>query len=333
MGASRAEEIRQLARSALAPTIRRLVEMQPDPILEGVEEIRLRVGRPLMLGTGAGDLMIDGAGRSGEVLPDPHVVSPEEISATLQIISKSSIYAFEEEIRNGFITVTGGHRVGIVGKVVMDGPRVRTMRNISGLCFRVSRQLRNVADEVLKYVVHDGRILSVLVVSPPRAGKTTILRDMARQVSDGRSDLGIRGRRVVIVDERSELAGCADGIAQHDVGLRTDVLDGCPKATGVMMAIRSMGPDVIVTDEVGRPEDVYALREATNCGVSVFASAHALEMEDLFRRPSLRSMVEEAIFRRIVVLSRRCGPGTLERVLDGPELKPLFEWPSQGCES
>lgn len=325
MGSGRAEEVRQLVRRMLPPSVRSLIEIQPDSVLEALEEVRLRAAKPLMLGTSHGDLMVDDAGQPTEVPSRAHVVTAEEISATLQIMSKSSLYAFEEEIRNGFITVSGGHRVGIVGKTVLDGTRIRTLRNISGLCFRVSRQLLHVADKVMKFVILDGQVLSTLVVSPPRGGKTTMLRDMARQVSNGLPELGVRGAKVVIVDERSELAGCTDGVAQHDVGIRTDVLDGCPKAAGIMMAIRSMGPDVIVTDEVGRPEDVSALREATNCGVSVFASAHALDIQDLIRRPSSKSLVEEAIFHRIVVLSRRRGPGTLERVLEGASLEPIFE--------
>ncbi|MDP3486426.1 MAG: ATPase, T2SS/T4P/T4SS family, partial [Bacillota bacterium] len=155
-----------------------------------------------------------------------------------------------------------------------------------------------------------------LVISPPQAGKTTLLRDIARQLSD-------KGQRVCIVDERSEIAGCYNGCPQLDVGLRTDVMDGCPKAEGMLMALRALSPDVIITDEIGRAEDAAAIEEALNSGVRVIASAHGSTYEEVAARPNLSTLLQRGLFQRVVILSNRRGPGTIEYI--GPVFRQKGE--------
>jgi stage III sporulation protein AA len=155
-----------------------------------------------------------------------------------------------------------------------------------------------------------------LLISPPRAGKTTILRDLVRLLSSGIPDLHFPGLSVGVVDERGELAACYDGVPQHDLGPRVDVLDHCPKALGMLMLLRSMSPQVVATDEIGRPEDVTALWEMVNTGLSVLATAHASSWEELEQRPYLRDLVRDRIFQRYVFLSRRRGPGTVDGIWD-----------------
>jgi stage III sporulation protein AA len=292
-----------------------LLAALPEPCLASLEEVRLRAARPLLVHFGGREGVVGRAGGLCSRLDDAYLVTPEDCRVALQRLTRSSLYAWEEEVCQGYLTLPGGHRVGLVGHAVLEGGRVMTVRDIAGLNLRFSREVPGVADQVLPHLVgRRGELLPTLVLSPPQAGKTTLLRDLCRQVSTGRPDLGLPGRKVSLVDERSELAGCYEGIPQCDVGPRTDVLDGCPKAEGILLVLRAMSPEVVVTDELGRPEDVAVVREAVRCGVTVLASAHAGSLAEAERRPALAALLTEGCFARAVVLSRRRGPGTLEEV-------------------
>ncbi|HHV78956.1 MAG TPA: stage III sporulation protein AA [Firmicutes bacterium] len=273
-----------------------------------VREIRLRVGQRPQLVTASGEAWVE--------LPDGNLTFCD-IWETLQLISGMSVYAMEEQIKNGFITVRGGHRVGLGGTLIVEDGEVRGFKSITFLNIRLASQVLGAADAVLPRILTGDRkgVLSTLIVSPPGCGKTTMLRDLVRQCSTGRPDLGFAGLRVVVVDERSEIAACCEGVPQNDVGPRTDVLDACPKARGLIMAIRSMGPQLLATDEVGGQEDCIALREAALAGVSVAATAHASGMDDLMSRKTLGEIVREGLFARVVLLSSREGPGTIEKIV------------------
>jgi len=296
----------------LADRLRQALSSVAPGVLETLEEIRVRVGRPLHLVVGDGEVFLPQA-----------VVTAADFRATLELITGSSLYALEEELRNGYITLPGGHRVGLAGRAVLENGRVRTLKHLSGLNFRVSREFPGAATDVLDVIWPIGagssapaeRPMSALIVSPPRAGKTTVLRDLARLLSTGGP--GRPGLKVVIVDERSEIAGCFEGLPQKDVGPRTDVLDACPKAAGMMMALRSLGPEVLVADEIGRPEDAAAIHEAVNAGVTVVSSAHGASLEEIRRRPAIREIIAGGAFGRYVFLGRRPAPGTVVAVLDG----------------
>ncbi|MEW6308233.1 MAG: stage III sporulation protein AA [Bacillota bacterium] len=283
------------------------------------EEIRLRRGGPLTLVCGGTDVFVDSGGRECEQ-GAAYQVTPEDIMRTLQLLSQSSVYALEEELRRGYVTAPGGHRVGLAGRVVLEGGAIRTMKSISGLNVRLARQVTGAADPILPFILQGGGPHHVLLASRPRGGKTTVLRDLVRQLSDGVPRLKCRGRRVVVVDERSEIAACRDGEPQLAVGCRTDVLDACPKAEGIVMALRGLSPDIIATDEIGRPEDAAAIAEVLNAGVKVLATAHADRRSDLFKRPVLKELLAEGTFGRVVFLGQR---GSLESVYDG-EGRPLF---------
>ncbi|MGI6035895.1 MAG: stage III sporulation protein AA [Limnochordia bacterium] len=310
--------VRQLLERDIFPVLpgplRDLVVALDDEILHGLEEIRLRVERPVMIVTGGKDAFLGAKG----IGLDPnkvHRLSKEELDRVVQLLTKGSLYALEEELRNGYITLPGGHRVGLVGQAVMDSGRLKTIKHISGINLRLSRQVIGAANGVLPFLVEGKEVCQTLIISPPVCGKTTLLRDMARQLSWGVASLGLPGRQVAIADERSEIAGCYRGIPQLDVGPRTDVLDGCPKAEGMMILLRSMSPQVLITDEIGRPEDGAALAEAANCGVAVIATAHGRNLDEVRRRPLMAVLLAEQPFRRVVVLSRRQGVGTVEEIL------------------
>lgn len=281
----------------------------------GLQEIRIRAGQPVFL-------IIDGAewvlGQQGLLSGNGAKTAPRAekriLKELLEIFARHSLYAYEDEIRQGFLTIEGGHRVGLCGKAVLEGDKIRTIKEISSLNIRIAHEKRGCADAVFPYLFEDGGLVNTLLVSPPGAGKTTMLRDMIRQVSDG-SRYG-PGRSVAVVDERSELAACFLGQPQCDLGMRTDVLDGCPKAVGMMMAIRSMAPYAVAVDEIGTKEDLEALRQASNCGCRILATVHGSSVFDLTNKPVISEMVREKVFGRYVVLGKSPHPGTVIGIYD-----------------
>ncbi|MGI5879230.1 MAG: stage III sporulation protein AA [Syntrophomonadaceae bacterium] len=299
--------------SYFAPPIKQLLLGLDEHYFNRLEEIRLRCQQPLLLKSGDRDITITSSGRPAEDLNSGYVVTREDIQRSLASISDNSLYAFEEEIKRGFITIPGGHRVGLAGQAVINGGQIKTIKNFSSLCFRIARQVPDCALPLIPYIAPRGVPVSSLLISPPRCGKTTLLRDLARILSTGRPNLP--ARNVAVIDERSELAGCYLGIPQLDVGTRTDVLDACPKAEGMMMAIRSLSPQVVITDEIGRAEDVTAIRECLNAGVAVIASVHARNVKELENRPLMQDLMKLKAFQSGITLSRRIHPGNIEEIV------------------
>jgi stage III sporulation protein AA len=278
------------------------IEDLPPSIVSKVEEIRIRIGRRL-------EIVANGT----PYFPAQYKVSKKDGVYLLNKLSQYSIYAIEEELKQGYITIQGGHRVGLAGKVITENGRVKVIRDVTSFNIRVAREKIGVSEPLLSSL-YDNGWCNTLIIGPPKSGKTTILRDLARVVSVGYKEQWIPSLKVGIVDERSEIAGCVKGIPQHDLGDRVDVLDGCPKAEGMMMLIRSMSPDVIIVDEIGRTEDAEAIMEAIHAGVSIVVTAHAYRMEDLLKRPSMKPLLESGVFHRIVELSNRNGAGTIEKI-------------------
>ncbi|USG63653.1 stage III sporulation protein AA [Brevibacillus ruminantium] len=298
----------------LPGTVRSILTALPSAVREQLEEIRLRQNQPLEIRYGQQSSYVSATGqltanaRQGWPFPEEQAVK------LLNLISQHSLYTLEEELKRGYITVTGGHRIGIAGKVVLDKGTVKGIRDVTSFNIRIAREKKGVAQKVLPYLFDKGRVHNTLLISPPQGGKTTLLRDIARYVSYGNE--WCSSRKVGIVDERSELAGCLNGVPQRDVGPRTDVLDACPKAEGMMMMIRSMSPDVLIVDEVGRPEDGEAVWEAIHAGVSVICSAHGSQIEEAARRPALGKLMQSGVFSRYILLDRSRGVGTIHGIYD-----------------
>ena len=300
----------------LAPRIRKALEEwaahAPAQAVLGMEEWRLRRGHPPLISTATGDYPL----RQGPGDPSL-IVSHEDLEMTLQLMTRYSPYARQEEMRNLFLALPGGHRVGLAGQVVAEGGSIKILQHVSSMNVRLARSVHGCGKPVIGRILLDKKPASTLIISPPGCGKTTMLRDLARLTSNGMPQQGVAPSRVGIVDERSELAGCLQGVPQHDVGSNTDVLDGCPKATGMRLMIRCMNPEVIVADEIGSPGDTEAVLDALNAGVRLMTTAHGKDMSDIMRRPQLRQLTETVQFSYYVILSRRRGPGTVERIVSG----------------
>lgn len=274
--------------------LRTVIGQVPKPVME----IRMRVGQPFS--------MILEDGREYEPgLPETKlahetaggiVIKSSDIRETMERVSNYSLYAYEEELRQGYITIPGGHRVGMAGRVICENGRIKGMKYLSSINVRVAREVRGCGDRILPWLFDQNRELQhTLIVSPPRKGKTTLLRDLIRQISD-------RGYIVGVADERSEIGACYQGIPQNDLGKRTDVMDACPKAEGMMMLIRTMAPQVVAVDEIGSAAETQAMEYAMNCGCRILATVHGSSFEELHRKPIWQQLMQEHWFERYILL-------------------------------
>ncbi|AFM42250.1 stage III sporulation protein AA [Desulfosporosinus acidiphilus SJ4] len=297
-------------------TIRAILKQIQDFELLEVEEIRLRVGQPFMLRTSGKDLFFNSEGKITSP-SNAYCITQEDLTATLDKMTQSSVYAVEEDLKQGFLTLPGGNRVGVTGEAILQKGEVQKLKHISSLNVRLARDYQGHSLRVLPKICRkDGTLYHTLVISAPRAGKTTLLRDLIRLISNGVPQMGLEGQSVGVIDERGELAGMNKGLPSYNLGCRTDVLDGCPKVYGMTMLIRSMAPQVVVMDELGHHDEIEALKDALRTGVRILCTAHASSLEEAKTRPTLSYLLEDGVFERLVVLSRQTGPGTIEGVYD-----------------
>ena len=278
-------------------------------------EIRLRKKQPVILSLDHMELYLTETGHLTERIQEAQILPGQEMEQILKHICRYSFYAYEEEISRGFISTDAGFRVGVAGEVILDAEgNVKNIRYISSINIRIAHEKKDAARSLLPWIYRDQRLYNTLLVSAPGCGKTTLLRDMIRLVSEGNAYAP--GQTVGVVDERSEIAGCVQGVAQYDLGQRTDVLDGCPKAEGMYMLLRSMAPSVVAVDELGGEADVKALLQVLQCGCSVIATIHGESWETLQKRPGLKLLFSEKMFQRILFLEKEDGAFYVQSIFD-----------------
>lgn len=268
-----------------------------------IYEIRFRLGKPVMVRCGTGEMLIGKKLPVTKDIEQAYIITAADIKEMLEYISSYSLYAFENQLKSGFITIDGGHRVGITGKVILEENRIKTIRDISCINLRIANQIKGCANSIIRYITdrERGRVYHTMIISPPGCGKTTLLRDIIRQISDG--SIYLDGMNVGVVDERSELAACSGGFPANDVGIRTDVLDCCPKPEGMLMLLRSMSPRVIALDEIGSKEDIHSIEYCINSGISLIVTVHGNGVEDVAAKPVLGNLVRNHVFERYIVLN------------------------------
>lgn len=282
---------------------------------EKLQEIRLRVNGPLILIYDNNEYFVNKDCGLCHIQTSAYIVTQSEVKETMEYISNYSLYAFEDEIRQGFITIQGGHRVGIAGKTIIENEKIKNIKHISFINIRLSHQVKGCANKVVPYIVQDNdAIYHTLIISPPRCGKTTLLRDIIRLLSNG--DENTAGITVGVIDERSEIGACYMGVPQNELGIRTDILDCCPKAKGMMMLIRSMSPRIIAVDEIGSREDIEAIEYVINCGCKLLATVHGSSIDDIKSKPILSRLVQEKIFERYIILNNKKAVGNVEEIYD-----------------
>ena len=276
---------------------------------ENLQEIRIRAGQPVIFL------------QNGEETFLYEEITIKDIKSVIEAACGYSGYAYEEEISRGYITIEGGHRVGLTGRAVLKDQELQTIKHVSALNIRVAHPILGCARRWKSYLYKEGRPCHILIISPPGCGKTTLLRDVIRIFSEG--DEKNTGLTVGVVDERSEIAGTYRGMATHDLGMRTDVMDGCPKTLGMEMLLRTMNPKVLAVDEIGTG-DVPAIENALRCGCRMLATLHGECMDDYFGKPGFASLVKEQVFERYIFLKQRQKPGQVAAIY-GKGFETLWE--------
>lgn len=250
--------------------------------IQNIEEIRLRTNKPIILKNSNGNNLLI------------HLVSKEELLETFQKVCEQSIYSYQKQICEGFITIKGGHRVGITGSCVIDNGKIININYISSLNFRIAREKKDVSNKILKYILNENDVNNTLIISKPGCGKTTILRDLVRKISTKKT--------CGIVDERGEIAAMYKGEPQNDIGILSDVMDNCTKSDGMKMLIRSMSPEVIVCDEIGSKQDIEAINYAMCSGVKGIFTAHGNSLEEIKLNEQIKELLEKYIVQIIIIL-------------------------------
>ncbi len=295
--------------------LRRSLMLVPNEVISQAQEIRYRINKPVIINCSMGMYFIRKDGIPTQLISDDILISTkEDIFETFKNMCCYSIYSYQNEIKNGYITIKGGHRVGICGTAVFNNKEITNIKDISSLNIRIAREVPNIAKNLIRDL--DKGNIGALIVGPPSCGKTTVLRDIARLLSNG--ELGFM-KRVCVVDERGEIAGVFSGECQNDLGF-CDIFNGYPKGEGIMQAIRSMSPEVIVFDEVSTDSDIKSIKEGLNAGVCIISSIHAGSIEDLINRKQFSDLINTGAFKKIVMHENREKPGYIKKIYEVGEI-------------
>ena len=263
-----------------------------NKIKDELQEIRIRIDRPLILKLRDKELIVE------------YKITQNEILQIVERLCENSIYAYKKQLCEGYITIRGGHRVGITGTVVVENGEIINMKYITSLNFRIAREVLNCSNRIIGQVIDtkNQNIFNTLIVSPPGKGKTTILRDLIRNLSNGINRINFKGKTCGVVDERGEIAAMYRGVPQNDVGIRTDIIDNVSKAKGIKILIRTMAPEIIACDEIGGSEDIQAIEEAMLSGVKGIFTMHGKTIEDVHANRHIKKLIDEKIIEKIIFI-------------------------------
>ena len=269
-----------------------LKQNQGAKIEDNLQEIRIRINRPIILKLRDIDICIN------------YIVTERDIMQTLEKLCQNSLYAYKKQISEGYITIQGGHRIGITGTGVIEDDKIVNLKYISSLNFRIAREIKGCSKKILKEIINlnENTIYNTVLVSPPGKGKTTMLRDIVRNISNGIEEISFNGKTCGVVDERGEIAACYRGIPQKDIGIRTDVIENVSKEKGILMLLRSMAPEVIACDEIGSKEDVQAIEKLTISGVKGIFTMHGRTIEDVKNNHEVNKLLEKNFLEKIIFI-------------------------------
>lgn len=307
MSSSNLKERFKLASMPLCTSIGKRIQMLPDNIQENAQEIRLRLNRPVSVCCPDNTYFLTENGCiTNRIIDQPMLcASQRDMTDIFHNICNYSVYSRQNEIKNGFVTMQGGNRAGICGTAVIENEKISNIRDISSINIRISREHKGSADEILKNIKN--LTGGVLICGSPCSGKTTILRDIARNLSINYD------KKISIVDERGEIAGTVRGVSQNDIGM-CDILDGYSKADGIVQSIRSMSPDIVICDEIGGMDDVKAILQSANSGVSFIATVHAKNSKELIKKPFIKELIKSNVFEKAVFLQSRKNAGKISEI-------------------
>lgn len=290
---------------ALSGSLYMILKEVPEEIQKNVREICIRTEKPVIFMCTNDYLFLRKDGKLTRNLNLPlKIASQRELEESLKTMCKDSVYSYTNEIKNGFLTLKGGHRVGLCGTAVIEDEKIVNVRDISTLSVRIARQMRNSADELLSSI--NNKFNGIILAGIPASGKTTILRELARKLS-------LLGEKVSVIDERNEFSGTYAGLAQNDLGF-CDILNGYPKAEGLTQAIRTLSPNVIVCDEIGTERDIQAIRQAVHAGVKLIVSMHAGSIDDFSRRKHCMDILNTEAFDVLAMMWGRTKPGVISQI-------------------
>lgn len=273
----------------------------PTSILSNISEIRIRAN-------GYSSITVKGENKALYYDKKPVILTPEQVGEIFELVCNNEVFKYENQIKNGYITIPGGHRVGFCGTAVYFDSKIGSVCNISSIVFRISRQILNSAREIIGNVLVNDKIISTLIVGEPGGGKTTILTDLTRLLSN-------LGKRCAVIDERGEICSIYNAAAQKEIGKFTDVLNEYSKKDGMLCALRCLSPQVIICDEIGSSDDVDGMLQAMNAGVPVIATAHASCEQELYERPQIERLIDHGGIDKILFLKSSSNPGVINKII------------------